>query len=81
VKIHVLVDGMSALKFGRQDRERRRAAGVQLYPYGRRHWWKIEPNINQRTLLVVDGRIGFTSRARRSLRSRSTSSSSTGCAG
>jgi cardiolipin synthase len=63
VKVHVLVDGMGSLKFQRSDRERMRAAGVELFVYGREHWYEIKPNINHRThrkLLIVDGRIGFT---------------------
>ncbi len=63
VKVHVLLDGMGTLKFRDEDRDRLRAAGVELYKYGRQHWWEIKPNINHRThrkILVVDGRIGFT---------------------
>lgn len=63
VKVHVIVDGMGTLKFKDEDRERLQAAGVQIFKYGREHWWDIKPNINHRThrkILVVDGRIGFT---------------------
>jgi cardiolipin synthase A/B len=63
VKVHALVDGMGALKFHRADRERLRAAGVELHLYGREHWWQVKPNINHRThrkLLIIDGKIGFT---------------------
>ena len=63
VKVHVIVDGMGTLKFKDEDRERLQAGGVQIFKYGREHWWDIKPNINHRThrkILVVDGRIGFT---------------------
>lgn len=63
VKVHVLVDGMGTLKFDDKDRDRLRAAGVEIYKYGRQHWWEVKPNINHRThrkILVVDGRVGFT---------------------
>lgn len=63
VKVHVLVDGMGTLKFDENDRERLREAGVEIYKYGREHWWEVKPNINHRThrkILVVDGRVGFT---------------------
>lgn len=63
VKVHVLVDGMGTLKFEDDDRDRLREAGVEIYKYGREHWWEVKPNINHRThrkILVVDGRIGFT---------------------
>lgn len=63
VKVHVLVDGMGSLKFKHSDRDRLRGAGVELYVYGREHWYEIKPNINHRThrkLLIVDGRVGFT---------------------
>lgn len=63
VKVHALLDGMGGLKLARSDRERLRLAGVELYIYGREHWWQVKPNINHRThrkLLIVDGKIGFT---------------------
>lgn len=63
VKVHVIVDGMGTLKFKDEDRERLQAAGVQIFTYGREHWWDIKPNINHRThrkILVVDGKVGFT---------------------
>lgn len=63
VKVHVLVDGMGTLKFDDDDRDRLREAGVEIYKYGREHWWEVKPNINHRThrkILVVDGRVGFT---------------------
>lgn len=63
VKVHVLVDGMGTLKFARSDRNQLQASGVEIYSYGREHWWEVKPNINHRThrkLLIVDGRIGFT---------------------
>jgi cardiolipin synthase A/B len=63
VKVHVIVDGMGSLKFKRSDRDRLRDTGVELYVYGREHWYQIKPNINHRThrkLLIVDGRTGFT---------------------
>jgi cardiolipin synthase len=63
VKVHVLIDGMGSLKFDRGERDQLRAAGVELYVYGREHWYEIKPNINHRThrkLLIIDGKIGFT---------------------
>lgn len=63
VKVHALLDGMGGLKLNRSDRDRLRQAGVELYIYGREHWWQIKPNINHRThrkLLIVDGKLGFT---------------------
>jgi cardiolipin synthase A/B len=63
VKVHVLIDGMGSLKFNRGERDQLRAAGVQLYVYGREHWYEVKPNINHRThrkLLIIDGKIGFT---------------------
>jgi cardiolipin synthase len=63
VAVDVLLDGMGTLKFKHADRERLRAAGVEVLTYGREHWYQIKPNINHRThrkLLIVDGRIGFT---------------------
>ena len=63
VKVHALLDGMGGLKLSRNDRDRLRDAGVQLYIYGREHWWQVKPNINHRThrkLLIIDGKVGFT---------------------
>jgi len=63
VKVHVLADGMGALKFKDADQERMKKAGVEFVVYAREHWWQIKPDINHRThrkILVVDGRIGFT---------------------
>lgn len=63
VKVHALLDGVGGLKLQRSDRDRLREAGVELYIYGREHWWQVKPNINHRThrkILVVDGKIGFT---------------------
>jgi cardiolipin synthase len=63
VKVHALIDGMGGLKLNRSDRDRLRDAGVELYVYGREHWWQVKPNINHRThrkLLIVDGKVGFT---------------------
>lgn len=63
VKVHVLLDGMGTLKFKDEDRQRLIDSGVEVYKYGREHWYEIKPNINHRThrkILVVDGRIGFT---------------------
>lgn len=63
VKVHVLVDGMGALKFEDADQQRLLAAGVEFVYYGREHWWQWKTDINQRThrkLLIIDGRIGFT---------------------
>jgi cardiolipin synthase len=62
VRVHVLVDGMGTLKFKDRDRDQLRAAGVEIYKYGREHWWEMKPNINHRThrkLLIVDGKVGF----------------------
>lgn len=63
VKVHVLVDGMGALKFDDADQQKLLDAGVEFVFYGREHWWQLKPNINQRThrkLLIIDGRIGYT---------------------
>jgi len=63
VKVHVLVDGMGALKFADGDQQRLLQAGVEFLMYGREHWYEFKPDINHRThrkLLVVDGRIGYT---------------------
>lgn len=63
VKVHLLVDGMGSLKFNRGERDQLQEAGVELYTYGRQHWYEIKPDINHRThrkLLIVDGKIGFT---------------------
>ena len=63
VKVLVIMDGMGTLKFRHEDRVRLQEAGVQLFLYGREHWYEIKPNISHRThrkLLVVDGRVGFT---------------------
>jgi cardiolipin synthase len=63
VKVHVLLDGMGTLKFKDEDRQRMIDAGVNVFKYGREHWYEIKPNINHRThrkILVVDGKIGFT---------------------
>lgn len=63
VKVHVLIDGMGTLKFRGADRDRMRAAGIEIFTYGREHWYQIKPNISHRThrkLLIIDGRIGFT---------------------
>jgi len=63
VKVHILVDGMGTLKFKDDDRDRLQEAGVEIYKYGRQHWWEVKPNINHRThrkILVVDGKVGFT---------------------
>src|SRR5262249_2069575 len=63
VKVHVLVDGMGALKFDDADQHRLLDAGVQFIMYGREHWYQIKPNVNHRThrkLLIIDGRVGFT---------------------
>ena len=62
VKVHIIFDGMGSLKFKETDRDRLGAAGVQLYRYGRAHWWEIKPHFNHRThrkLLIVDGKVGF----------------------
>lgn len=63
VKVHVIIDGMGTLKFEDADRDRLQEAGVEIFKYGRQHWWDVKPNINHRThrkILVVDGKVGFT---------------------
>ncbi|HWA28745.1 MAG TPA: cardiolipin synthase [Lacunisphaera sp.] len=63
VKVHVLVDGMGALKFDDADQLRLINAGVEFIMYGREHWYEVKPNINHRThrkLLIIDGRVGYT---------------------
>lgn len=63
IKVHLLVDGMGALKFADADQHRLLDAGVEFVMYGREHWYEIKPNINHRThrkLLIIDGRVGYT---------------------
>jgi cardiolipin synthase len=63
VKVHIIVDGMGTLKLHHADRQRMKDAGIEIYGYGREHWYEIKPNINHRThrkLLIIDGKIGFT---------------------
>lgn len=63
VRVHILVDGMGTIKFKDDDFDRLKEAGVQIYNYGRQHWWEVKANINHRThrkILVVDGKVGFT---------------------
>lgn len=63
VKVHIIVDGMGTLKLKTSDRQRMRDAGIEIYGYGRQHWYEVKPNINHRThrkLLIIDGKIGFT---------------------
>lgn len=63
VKVHVLADGMGALKFSNADQRRLLDAGVEYLVYGREHWYEIKPDINHRThrkILVVDGQVGYT---------------------
>ncbi len=63
VKVHVLVDGMGALKFADEDQYRLLEAGVEFLMYGREHWYQFKTDINHRThrkLLIMDGRIGYT---------------------
>lgn len=63
VKVHVMLDGMGTLKFTDDDKARLTDAGVEVFKYGRQHWYEIKPNINHRThrkILVIDGRLGFT---------------------
>ena len=60
VKVHVIVDGMGTLKLNHSDRERMRDAGIEIYGYGREHWYQVKPDINHRThrkLLIVDGKV------------------------
>lgn len=63
VKVCVIVDGMGTLKLHHSDRQRMKDAGIEIYGYGRQHWYEIKPNINHRThrkLLIIDGKVGFT---------------------
>jgi len=63
VKVHVLVDGMGALRFDDADQLRLINAGVEFIMYGREHWYQLKPDINHRThrkLLIIDGRVGYT---------------------
>ncbi len=63
VKVRIIADGMGTLKLYRSDRQRMREAGIEIYGYGREHWYDIKPNINHRThrkLLIIDGKVGFT---------------------
>ncbi len=63
VKVHVLVDGMGALKFDDADQRLLLDAGVEFVMYGREHWYELKANINHRThrkLLIIDGQVGFT---------------------
>ncbi|HUR60727.1 MAG TPA: cardiolipin synthase, partial [Opitutaceae bacterium] len=63
VKVRIIVDGMGSLKLHHADRERMKEAGIEIYGYGREHWYEIKPNINHRThrkLLIIDGKVGFT---------------------
>jgi cardiolipin synthase A/B len=62
VKVHLIVDGVGALKLTPKDRSRLSEAGVEWVKYGRRRWYDVRLNVNHRThrkLMVVDGRIGF----------------------
>jgi cardiolipin synthase len=63
VKVHILVDGMGALKFDDADQHKLLDAGVEFLMYGREHWYDFKTDINHRThrkLLIIDGRIGYT---------------------
>lgn len=63
VKVHVMLDGMGTLKFKDADKAPLVSAGVEVFTYGRQHWYEIKPNINHRThrkILAIDGRLGFT---------------------
>jgi cardiolipin synthase len=63
VKVHVLVDGMGALKFDDADQHVLLGAGIQFIMYGREHWYQFKADINHRThrkLLIIDGRVGYT---------------------
>ncbi len=63
VKVHIIVDGMGTLKLNHSDRQRLQDGGVEIYGYGREHWYEIKPDINHRThrkLLIIDGTVGFT---------------------
>lgn len=63
VKVHIIVDGMGALKFDDADQLKLLDAGVQFLMYGREHWYQLKPDINHRThrkLMIIDGRIGYT---------------------
>lgn len=63
IKVRIIVDGMGTVKLHSSDRQRMRDAGIEIYGYGRQHWYEIKPNINHRThrkLLIIDGKVGFT---------------------
>lgn len=63
VKVHIIVDGMGTLKLNDTDKEKMREAGIEIYKYGREHWYEVKPDINHRThrkLLIIDGKVGFT---------------------
>lgn len=62
VKVHIVIDGMGALKFKDEDWARLAGAGAEIVKYGREHWYDVKPNANHRThrkLMVVDGRVGY----------------------
>lgn len=63
VKIHALVDGAGNLKLKLSEVDRMKAAGIEFFVYGRKHWYHLKLDLNHRShrkLLIVDGKIGFT---------------------
>lgn len=62
VKVHCIVDGFGALKFKKRDRERLRAAGVQLEIFNAiRPWNPRDWNFRtHRKTLVADGKVAYT---------------------
>jgi cardiolipin synthase len=61
VKVHCIIDGFGALKLKSKDKDRIRAAGVQLQIFNRiRPWTFFRWNHRtHRKTLVIDGKIGF----------------------
>jgi cardiolipin synthase A/B len=61
VKVHCIVDSMGAFQFKRADRNRLRAAGVELQIFNQVWPWNCWTwnHRTHRKTLVVDGRIGF----------------------
>jgi cardiolipin synthase A/B len=61
VKVHCIVDGFGALKFKNKDKQRLRAAGVQLRVFNRLRPWNPSKwnHRTHRKTLVIDGKVGF----------------------
>lgn len=61
IAVHVLLDAFGALRLGPDERQRLRAAGVQLAFYNPLRWRKRLGNLlrNHRKLLLVDGEVAF----------------------